>query len=203
MEKFLLSFLRDSWEKCLPYLTDDELLVLKYYVENFPNRYTAYTISKVLKLNISTSYKIVKMLYENRLILPDPDRRYRATVKGALTLLVKKSDLKYLEIVKKIWRVNSSSISLLAYLIILGEAISFYKFKIDEAFICSLTGSLGYVISFISEGGLKHILPYIVNEAFEFLKLAPMSNVLNFEILQKLCLNDERCVKYGICYTLS
>ena len=55
--------------KCGLGLTKAELIILKYFIENISQEHTTISISKELKLNLTTIQKAVKKLSEKNIIL--------------------------------------------------------------------------------------------------------------------------------------
>ena len=195
VEKALLFLLRDTWQSVIPSLSETQIEILDFFVKNFPNAYTPYAVTRATRHNISTAYRAVKQLVNHRLILPTPGKKLKATVKGALALLVLRGDESYVEQIKKIWETALESRVLLAYLTLLGMALKHFGFTLREVFICHPMGSVAYVATYLTERPPVHF--FVLQNAMEFLK--QYRGIFDFDKLEKLCINDDVCIKYGIC----
>jgi hypothetical protein len=195
VEKAFLFLLQDVWRGAIPPLNERQIEILNFFVKNFPNAYTPYAVTRVTSHNTSTVYRAVKQLVNYRLILPTPERKLKATVKGALALLVLSSDESYVEQINKIWGTTVESRVLLAYLTLLGMALKHFGFTLSEVFICHPAGSVAYVAAYLTERSPDNF--FILSHAMEFLK--QYSGTFDFDKLEKQCINDDMCIKYGLC----
>jgi len=197
VEKALLFLLQDVWRGAIPPLNERQIEILDFFVKNFPNAYTPYAVTRVTSHNISTVYRAVKQLLNYRLILPTSERKLKATVKGALALLVLSGDESYAAQINKIWGTAVKSGVLLAYLTLLGMAVKHFGFTLSEVFICHPAGSVAYVATYLTERSPDNYNFFLLQNAMEFLK--QYRGTFNFDKLEKLCINDDMCIKYGLC----
>jgi len=195
VEKALLFLLQDTWRPAIPSLSEAQIEILDFFVKNFPNAYTPYAVTRVTRHNTSTAYRAIKQLVNYRLILPTPGKKLKATVKGALALLVLSGDESYVEQIKKMWGTTVKSRVLLAYLTLLGMAVKHFGFTLSEVFICHPAGSIAYVTTYLTEGSPVNF--FALQNAMEFLK--QYREIFDFDKLEKLCINDDMCIKYGLC----
>jgi hypothetical protein len=195
VEKALLFLLQDVWRGAIPSLNERQIEILDFFVKNFPNAYTPYAVTRVTSHNTSTVYRTVKQLLNYRLILPTSERKLKATVKGALALLVISGDESYVEQINKVWGTRVESRVLLAYLTLLGMAVKHFGFTLREVFICHPAGSVAYVAAYLTERSPDKF--FIISNAMEFLK--QYSGIFDFDELEKLCINNDMCIKYGLC----
>jgi hypothetical protein len=196
VEKAFLFLLQDVWRRAIPPLSERQIEILDFFVKNFPNAYTPYAVTRVTS-HTSTVYRAVKQLVNYRLILPTPERKLKATVKGALALLVLSGDESYAAQINKIWGTTVESRVLLAYLTLLGMAVQHFGFTLSEVFICHPAGSVAYVTTYLAERCRDNYNFFILQNAMEFLK--QYRGTFDFDKLEKLCINDDMCIKYGLC----
>jgi hypothetical protein len=144
-------------------------------------------VTRLTGHNISTVYRAVKQLLNYRLILPASERKLKATVKGALALLVLSSDESYVKQINKIWGTAVKSGVLFAYLTLLGMAVKHFGFTLSEVFICHPAGSVAYVATYLTERSPDNYNFFLLQNAMEFLKR--YRGIFDFDRLEKLCIN--------------
>jgi hypothetical protein len=74
-------------------------------------------------------------------------------------------------------------------------AVKHFGFTLSEVFICHPAGSVAYVAAYLTERSPDNF--FILSNAMEFLK--QYCGAFNFDKLEKLCVNDDMCIKYGLC----
>ncbi|CCC81822.1 hypothetical protein [Thermoproteus tenax] len=175
----MLGLVRYFWLDLLPPLPEGWRPVLRRYVELWPRALTPYAVAKEVDLTTSAVYRSVYALARNRLILP-AGRDYRATVKGAIALLVEEEDPRWLKAVRKIWGIGLDDITTAFYLVALGAAIRRLGFTIREAYICNWAASQAYIATQLDS--LR--LPPAVEEAVRPLLRYPSETALECNGIQ-------------------
>lgn len=184
-----VSELLETWRALVPPLSDTHARILDFFVRNYPRAFTPYEVAReVRKYSMSTVYKAVKYLNENRLVLLASSRGYAATVKGPLSLMALTKNLEYLNRVKSIWSLNVDSEMLVAYLILLGRAIRHFGFNIREAFICSPAASTSYVLTYLADKGADPVNPAVLGNSLKFLSRFSVWSIY-------LCSNAAGCAR--------